>query len=786
MKKDKALSAIVKERWPIPTEDLVPAPQNKKQKNLDYSRLRTIVETNAQKINDAKGIMELLPDLNLVREILIASIMSPKDLMDVDLKIQVSRQAPPSTAEVIRQHFSTVYDLNSKLSTILGTALFDEGSHPLLTIPPRAVHEMITRNTTAVESINEPLPNIGLLSVPASKDFALESVGSKVSKPEKLLSISDNCLELLNPHIQSACSSQKVSDTLASVYGLEGIVEDNPELSVYLKRKTREVPKESIDMGTPTMEDYNPFNLSLPPESVIPVTVPGEPENHVGYFVVIAGDGSGSPIHKSRDSNYFSELNKRLEATVQQGSGISITGLGVDIGSNADYVQPMIDSYIETLETTLSESVSNGTHGRKVEVRAPTEIYRIMFARQLAQQRTKLLYVPAAMMTYVAFNYNSLGIGESLLERTKLYASLRAIIMFAEVMAGIKSSVPGRTLNITLDEDDPDHQGTVETVLNEFIALQTSSLPTGKLSATDIIDALQRSGVQVQVDGGDSLPGTNISVDENPRDVRINDNDISDKLKYSHYAGLWVSPEEIDRSLEGDLATGIVYNNLMRAKRVMSTQRKYEGFLSRFIKQNIWAGGELHTKLQELYKEIDGGTGFTFEDLVDSITVDLPKPDTAAIRNQRESYDEYLDFITEAVKLYVSEDLVANLEIDNEITASLEDIQMSIIALLVRQYMRNQNMLPELDTLLNDIDSNVGESIKQHNEAVLILSQAVIKSIDKSKNSKLPEPEPEEEVADAVAPDDTTDSESEAPADDTADPDAGDDTGGTDDAFSDF
>ena len=46
---------------------------------------RSIVNNKARAINDSQTVMQLLPDMELAAQILIASILSPKDMMSGDL-----------------------------------------------------------------------------------------------------------------------------------------------------------------------------------------------------------------------------------------------------------------------------------------------------------------------------------------------------------------------------------------------------------------------------------------------------------------------------------------------------------------------------------------------------------------------------------------------------------------------------------------------------------------------------------------------------------------------------
>ena len=769
----------IRKHWKILQTDLV-APTKKDSvtpHNINYAKLRAIVDSYGDKLNDAKGIMELLPDICLVRDILVASILSPKDLTDVALNITVDKDAPPELAELIRVHFSTVYNIDNMLAEILAKALFEEGCHVLMPLPPTAIRNMIHANTYSLEDNSKTLalhdiikkgnlPNIGILEAFEKPVYALEELSMQLPNhtvaDKGLIEITDNAMYLIYPALQEAVSHSKIKNTLRNAYGLEGLTDKRTTGEVYLKTNAVNIPTCMLEKGDAVKEEFNPVVLNLPPESVIPVYPPGEPTKHVGYIIII--DDEGYPIHLNNTSNKFRELNDRLNDTVAANATVINTSLSVTTSdkNKGDPVKPIFEAYIANLEKTLSDTLSKNSGIKSVEVTMPEEVYRVMFSRQLARQKTRMVYVPAEMLTYIAFNYNELGIGESLLEKTKLYASLRAILLFAQIMAGVKNSVNGRTLSITLDEMDTDPQGTVETILNEFITLQTASLPIGKLNPSDIINSLQRAGINIKVNGGSLFPGTAMDVAETKREIAMPDVDLSIMLKTAHYAGLWVSPELVDKSLEGDFATGIVASNLLQAKRVKLCQKQYTGHLSDFIHKYIYAGGPLFTEVKALYDK-HKGSKLSLEQTIDSITVNLPKPDTAVLKSQYEEYQDYSTFIADALDLYITEGSLAGVEL-GDTTETIDAFKAEVIGYLKRQYLRNQNLLPEIDAGVTSSDSVMAAGIEEHNASVRKIALDMVKTIKGLKEKLAAMTAPPE---DTETPDDATTTTDETPSDDT-------------------
>lgn len=766
-KPDDDLRKKIIKYWTIPKKDLVPPSRDivnaSKRNDVNHAKLRTLVNEHAEKLTDAEGIMELLPDLQLVKETLVSSILSPKDLKEVSLNITIDKGAPPEIAEVIRTHFTTVFDLGSKLATILGQALFDKGSYVLLTIPPSVVSELITKNTYGLEDNSvkaefklpdtQTLGNIGLLKGGTRPMYAMEGFYSEVIKEqptniglESLIEITDNVKHLLVPCIRSEIRQLNTDRILTKAYGLEAlpasknVADKKDSANIYNRTSVKQAVMVVLDSTADVEEKLNPVVLTLPQESVVRVYLPGEPENTIGCYIFL--DDNGNPITYNTSSNKFKELNNRLNDKVNEQALSSIVNVGVAYNSSTtqrNNTKAVIDhtlmqAYYVQFENNLKDAVGNGVADCSVEIGNPGELYRIMLFRQLERQRTKIVYVPAKYINYFAFNYDETGTGISLLEKTKLYASFRAILMFATVMAAIKASVNKSILSVTLDEEEPDPAGTIETILNEYALLQTSGMPIGRINPVDIVNSIQQAGIQLKVNGGTKYPNTDIDVTEHKKEITPPSDEIMDMLKKIHYAGLWVNVETIDSSADAEYATSITSANLFQSKRVQQCQTSYINQLSAFIQQYIRLGGPLLSEIQEKYNEFGESCQLELSEIIDSISVLLPKPDTAVITAQIADYTAYSDLITLAIDAYISEEEIKDQLRGNNIPANIADIKQAAINILKRQYMRSENILPELDALLANNESNLSEVLGDHNKALIKIIGKVLRTTKAAEN----------------------------------------------------
>lgn len=121
---------------------------NRKIKEPDLVELRRLSSDKARDITDADIVMQMLPDLELSSQILISSILSPKDLVSTELSfIPPETVCPPNIAgsitRVIKEYFSVNYKIESKLHRILKDILYETGSYVISVIPENSIDEII-------------------------------------------------------------------------------------------------------------------------------------------------------------------------------------------------------------------------------------------------------------------------------------------------------------------------------------------------------------------------------------------------------------------------------------------------------------------------------------------------------------------------------------------------------------------------------------------------------------------------------------------------------------------
>lgn len=751
----------------------------------DPSLVFGLTDKTATNITDSANMMQVLPDLSLAKQVLIATILSPNDLMEGDLKIATTdnklgdMNAP--LIKVIQDYFKVDYKIDRLLPKILEDVLFMTGSYPMAIVPESSIDDIINSNQrVTMESMvgefdkNGNVRPLGLLGNSTSnissdlkpaqarlgmEDFTRKNTYLKTTVDpviNQYTSVLDNPNVLKHPVLLSKTINDRVSGVYAvNKLGLEANEKMKPEElnqfafrnMMFKRRQYRHVPvveMKPLDMlDKPTVG--HPLVLNLPAESVIPVHVPGNPDEHVGYFILL--DQTGNPVAKAAQSDYYNDIVSKMRQNKELSSQLlSVTNRSMH-GTTADYQQnidAMTNAYTDVIEKNLLSRLKNGAYGDTVAVARPREVYRIMLARALSRMYTQLLYVPATNMCYIAFDYNRYGVGESLLEKTKIIGSMRAMLMFANTMAAVKNSINKTELKITLDENDPDPDGTIEKIVHEYSKTRQATFPIGASHPLDLVHYIQMAAVGVTVDGHPGYPTTKLEIAEHANQRIVPSTELEDNLRKRQLFGINVPPETVDLSMNVDFAQSVIQSNILMAKRAKIWSDQLCDAITEFIQKYTMNSSELMerlvkviseqkdliTKLQQKNKDITPERIAVH--FLSSVTVELPKPDMTQIDMQLQAFDAYSQALDKIIPAFLSTDMY-DATFVGDLSGAIEPTVKLIKAHFQRAWLRKNNVMPEMFDLLsfNDEDKAMNDFLKKHEEHIANLSKTMMPFLKK-------------------------------------------------------
>lgn len=740
----------------------------------DGGWLEGVSQHTANQINDSLNLYQLLPDTELAQQILVSSILSPKDMVNTELtyvvdESEIDGEISGALLQVIERYFDKVYKIEPLLGEILTETLFTKGSYPLAILPESSIDDLINRDSRvsnedlkALMDDSGRMKPMGFLGSPKKQDkrptgISLEQYSRSVTAAEcpvnlsikkfnTGLTVTDNIEVLKIPAMHSRLRHDKVGEIL----GMNNIsTESIPESDQFYKnRHYKLLPV--VGVNTPDQIEKksvgHPLVLKLAPEAVIPVHTPGNPQDHVGYFVLL--DPNGYPLARTRETNYYSEFTSNLN---QSRELVSHLVKASHRGLNGPQQDPVVNPekvtqiYADLVEENLLQRLRNGVYGDTVEISKPLEVYRIMLARALANMNTQVLFIPCELMTYIALDYNRYGVGKSLLEDNKILASIRAMLMFANTMAAVKNSVPHVGLNIQLDPQDPDPASTVEFLVHEYAKNRQATYPLGASSPMDIVNFLQNAGIDLKVSGNPAYPETRVDVEDRQRSIAEPNTELEENIKKNYLMSLGLSPETVDMSYNVEFATSIVTSNLLLTKRVIAIQDKFCPLLTDFIRKYVCYSQTLTNELKEVIKSnLKEGDERTVEEIfkkfIQTFEVRLPRPDASKLENQMTAFQQYRDALEQVLESYFNRDIL-----DGTALGEQEEVVDSTIATIkayfLRRWLRENNVMPELmDLVLFDEEKHpLIDLMKEHSnhvEAIGATLEGYMKSVARARQER--------------------------------------------------
>ena len=801
---------------------------------------RYMMEASAQEkaddITTGRNHAEILTDVQLAREVLVSSIMSPQDMISTDVGFDVKNDDLPSevvaaSRDVLEEYFTKTYNISSYLPDALDEALFGSGADVRVTLPITALDSIINHGgRVTTESLNEVFAETGLprnLGILGPSDFsgleagvlkkaptssqspisfgikmAMESLDTEVKLDWTSKSaFDDNCMICDNfdtlklQQVSERINTQAVDVAIAkasgwgtkklpgdfSIGGAQGVsMETVGSMTPDEEGQQRMLSKVNgrlangggsgghalgFAAAVRDTEAYGkrpaarPLRMKLPTESVIPVHVPGNPQQHVGYFLI--QDLEGNPLWLSRGSQNYRQLANRLRGNTYDvknliGENVHRQMFGNIKGDQPMATQAMLDSYGSIVEQELVSRVRNGMNRSNVELAMTNEVKRVMLASKLSNCGTVLTYIPKQQMSYFAFYYNDNGFGESLMDRTKIMSNVRSVLLFANTMTAVRKAVGNTELKIELDPEDDDPEATVEYLFHEFSRTRNRAFPLAASTANDTVTFLQQAGVSMAVSGNSKYPETRASTEDKSVSNIDVDIELEKDRRDKQWQGFGLSPELIDGLSSPNFAESIVSGNLLMAKRVLWYQTVGTAMASEHCRQQIRSDGllfevlveaiggaldklkeEAINGLYEFYKlpsEAEGTSGAEgkkqyrhvsliralIEDVTSGFVVTLPEPDVSKFEQQVKAMEAYAAAIESAIKYYITPDMMNQL-ITSEDGGSVDNFIAMVKGYYMREWMRRNNILDELECLLDikgETGSNIVESVRAHNEQI--------------------------------------------------------------------
>ena len=820
-----------------------------------YGALDANLSKTVSDRRDIKNILEMNPNAQLAIDICVNGTLSPNNTLDSQLQYKSSYDklgAIKSTLlQKIREIMNAQVELEDILPTVLKDAKYDVGSYALLVVPTGRIREMIkseklerTNSDQKImkfesmindfSNVKRPLQADKRYLEPSALSFKLEDIGLETTTSldvSKLITVHSDleiirmnkmrenwikqeavngCLdsledfsnydikadmaEMAKEHKQEGLDDSVIADSLnrARNYAFDDVISLAPE-----------VDPDGIDMAV---------HMHIPHESIFVMHKPGSPEDHVGYYIAL--DMSGNPISVGdelniHNPNYNGTYGNDASNSAMSGQANFAAGnteMGFSGMNNSSIQGRRISDktalFSKVTEKQLVDKIKSGYFKHHdISLAEHKDLMQTMFQRLLSNKQTQLIFVPASLMTYIAFEYDENGNGISLIIKHKNIGVLNSILTLANTLSAINNTIDYKEVRVKFDDDELDFNKTTDMVIGNLV--RHSSMNGSRLLSTDVykqFDYLGTKGYQLAFEDHPSFPGTSVEINNLDRERAAPDVDVMEKNEALLIQSLGSTPEVVDMARNVEFASSYFQSNLQAARRAIADQKILTKFLDKFIRTYLMNSPlALKWMIQEIdrsrkdnpelrgIKTIELVRGF-----INSVTTHLPKPDMVKVELLDKAIIEQEKLVDHVLKYTIGEEALQGDDVGEHLEATLEAIRRKIKAVIMRDFLASNNMFNEgiINAIFNndeeELDSAMGR-IEAQQEFTLnflkkheIITATTIKRVNDDLN-KIKEARDLDAGAGGSFDTNTT----ETSTDPNADPNAGGDAGGEADPFAD-
>lgn len=820
-----------------------------------YGALDANLSKTVSDRRDIKNILEMNPNAQLAIDICVNGTLSPNNTLDSQLQYKSSYDklgAIKSTLlQKIREIMNAQVELEDILPTVLKDAKYDVGSYALLVVPTGRIREMIkseklerTNSDQKImkfesmindfSNVKRPLQADKRYLEPSALSFKLEDIGLETTTSldvSKLITVHSDleiirmnkmrenwikqeavngCLdsledfsnydikadmaEMAKEHKQEGLDDSVIADSLnrARNYAFDDVISLAPE-----------VDPDGIDMAV---------HMHIPHESIFVMHKPGSPEDHVGYYIAL--DMSGNPISVGdelniHNPNYNGTYGNDASNSAMSGQANFAAGnteMGFSGMNNSSIQGRRISDktalFSKVTEKQLVDKIKSGYFKHHdISLAEHKDLMQTMFQRLLSNKQTQLIFVPASLMTYIAFEYDENGNGISLIIKHKNIGVLNSILTLANTLSAINNTIDYKEVRVKFDDDELDFNKTTDMVIGNLV--RHSSMNGSRLLSTDVykqFDYLGTKGYQLAFEDHPSFPGTSVEINNLDRERAAPDVDVMEKNEALLIQSLGSTPEVVDMARNVEFASSYFQSNLQAARRAIADQKILTKFLDKFIRTYLMNSPlALKWMIQEIdrsrkdnpelrgIKTIELVRGF-----INSVTTQLPKPDMVKVELLDKAITEQEKLVDHVLKYTIGEEALQGEDVGEHLEATLEAIRRKIKAVIMRDFLASNNMFNEgiINAIFNndeeELDSAMGR-IEAQQEFTLnflkkheIITATTIKRVNDDLN-KIKEARDLDAGAGGSFDTNTT----ETSTDPNANPNAGGDAGGEADPFAD-
>ena len=745
---------------------------------VDVGGLEAIVKQVAGKQAINEDLVALFPDMKFCAETVSLGIISPNDMTTKNYNLnfttlKLSNELKGSMAETIKGDLNSYYKLNNNLAEDIEKSLFFKGSNPECFIPESSLNDIISdekykkveSGDITVESFFKSTTSKtkgiftkqNTLSFKDYKDIMTSSLNIKEEEfktesgvstsqvsidKELLVEFSDNIGLLYSNFINDGLTKKSITNLYKK--------DNNKDLTTESGEKTNlrdeilkifKNPAKLKEEKLLNIETHNdnsrkslgrPLHLTLDPVSVKPIWSI-TPDNHIGYLVLL--DENNNLINSKNYNQGMDNSNtigfSSNSKTVSDGIlNRAISGLKTMTEETKD-LENMEEVYGSILHNTIIKKLSEGKLKNIGNLSKDQNFLSLMFTRALKGKKTKIIYLPVDVVSYFAYEFKDNGMGLSRLEKISVLMSMRAIMLFAKLMANIKNSIPITEVEATIDSKEPDIKAAMNKIVSATLKNHQVSLPIGTADVNSLVQWVHNLGYVYNI-SSERLPDTKVKLNDSSRNIKIPEDTISEILEELCYMEFFMNSDMVKSGKEVNFATTIVTQNKLYENRLLKQQIKTENLLTKKIKtilnNDAVIRNELHDIIKSNIKEIkklnkdllsiintgkvtdDEITDIILDLVIEDLSVSFPRPTSISEgTNLKSTFDDYKGMIEGYIDSIFDNESFGAAIAGDEMSSNIDAYKAIIKKMLLQEWINENNHIPSMSKFLTLDDS--GQSL---------------------------------------------------------------------------
>jgi len=292
----------------------------------------------------------------------------------------------------------------------------------------------------------------------------------------------------------------------------------------------------------------------VPSEAIIPIHLNGSNGTQTD-FIILLDPNDGSFLKNTGDVEFYSNGAKQegIANKPKNGSGNSLIAnlRKIQEGKECDFdMSEFAEMSRSNIIRRFMQAMVSG-RGDNVSIELDSETNKIFLQRMFRGQGVRCLYVPGESVTYMALNYNNLGIGQSLTQMAKMHIARLAAMDLADALANLEAATPHTLMTINVNEKAPEPFADIAAARQVYFEANPrlhSILATAQMSVPQIVDALRESSLTVKVNAGENphIPVHDIQLDHmdkvnfKPVDQNSRQELLNKIANYLHLSKSWL------------------------------------------------------------------------------------------------------------------------------------------------------------------------------------------------------------------------------------------------------